>query len=119
MRVVIADGGKPKICDIKDELERYYEIIHTDTIDIVKRYFCGRICVNCVVDDNGLLRDNPQITTFDEHGGVLVGVVVITGIEDENGNLTDLTETQASEIVKAFTPFRSRYIARATYSPML
>lgn len=86
--------------EIKDELDTLYNIIGCESIDIVKRKI-GNKTYNIVCDDEALFAENPILTAFDPANSYknIFGTLIVTGIEDRNGNLTSITKEDARQIV--------------------
>ena len=91
VRGLIIDVKKNEVRDetITKDLDTYYEKIDTDMIEM-PTYRVGGKAFDFICDEEGLLKDNPIPSGFDEHGKpMLVGNLIITG---PNGrNLTDET----------------------------
>ena len=85
--------------EIEDSLETYYRMLHCDCIDIVKRAVGPeKILYEIVCDDNGALHKN-RISAIDRNGAAqLVGSLMVTGLADENGDLTSLSDDDAAYI---------------------
>ncbi len=76
-----------------NSLKDYYRLIDCSTIDIVKRKIAGKY-YEIICDDEGLLKENPKISAIDDMGQpMLVGNLIIAGEANEDGNLTDLLDT--------------------------
>lgn len=74
-------------------LHDYYRLIGCDCIDIVNREINGKR-FDIICDDEGLLKENVQISAIDIKGyPMLVGNLIITGKADAEGELTDLSES--------------------------
>lgn len=81
-----------------DGLDDFYRLIDCDTIDIVTRKI-GRRYYDIICDDNGLFADGPKISAIDDCGSImLVGNLLIAGLHDEEGELTDLTDDDIAYI---------------------
>ena len=79
-----------KVVDPKG-LDDYYKMIGCSTIDIVTRKI-GRKWYDIICDDEGTFVEDPLISAIDNLGRVmLVGSLIICGLADEEGELTDLT----------------------------
>lgn len=80
--------------EITPTLDTYYELIHTDVIDIVNRGFTNsKSRFDIICDDEGLLKDSPYISAIDERmQPMLVGALLVTGEADSHGELTSLTD---------------------------
>ena len=89
-------------------LDDYYKLIGCDCIDIVTRKI-GRKVYDIIVDDEGLLKDDPVISAIDNLGRVmLVGSLIICGLADEEGELTDLTPKDIEYIRKRIQTLNTR-----------
>lgn len=88
-----------KTTTIDDDLQVFYDIIGCECIDIVKRKI-GDNYYNIICDDEGLFVENPIISLAHptDMYQTIHGNVIITGIEDENGNLTSLTKIDIVKI---------------------
>lgn len=85
--------------EIEDSLETYYRMLHCDCIDIVTRAVGPeKIPYDIVRDDEGMFH-KPRISAIDRKGvAQLVGSLMITGLADENGDLTSLSDDDAAYI---------------------
>ena len=82
------------------ELETYRDLIGCDWIDIARRNI-GDKEYDIVVDDEGLLKENPIVSAFSgTKDPVLVGTMVICGTADSEGVLTGLSEEDLENIKK-------------------
>ena len=101
MKALLLDtvGKTTKVVDA-NTLEDYYGLIGCDCIDIVTRKI-GRKVYDIIVDDEGLLKDDPIISAIDDFGRVmLVGSMIICGLADAEGELTDLSDNDIRYIKK-------------------
>lgn len=79
---------------IADDIDSFYKSLHCDLIDIIHRQINGHdVCIVC--DDEGLLKPENKIALIINHPPypdpeIIVGRIFITGIEDDEGNLTSL-----------------------------
>ena len=86
--------------EIIDELETYRDLIGCDWIDIARRNI-GDKEYDIVVDDEGLLKENPIVSAFSgTKDPMLVGTMVICGTADSEGVLTGLSEEDLENIKK-------------------
>lgn len=105
--------------EITSELSTYYELIHTDVIDIVNRGFtnCKRR-FDIICDDEGLFKDDQYISAIDERmQPMLVGALLVTGEADDEGELTSLTDEDV-RVLERFTIRLSSRLHRKPY-PLL
>lgn len=73
-------------------LEDYYRLMEVDIIDIVTREIGGKF-YDIICDDEGLLKEKPIPTMFDsEKQPMIFGNIIIAGLADDEGNMTDLTD---------------------------
>lgn len=88
---------------LEPTLENYYQRLYCNLIDIVYRTVGGKKYA-FIVDDEGLLKDRPiasaieprNLITFDN---ALVGSLLVTGLPDEDGELTSLTDEDVANIM--------------------
>lgn len=81
-------------------LQGWHDIIGCRCIDIVQRRIGGKV-FEIVIDDEGLLTDEPIISALDYDGHpMLVGSLVIYGGVDSEGGLTEITENDVKTVVK-------------------
>ena len=91
-----------------ETLEDYYSMIGCSCIDIVTRKI-GKKYFDIIVDDNGLLKNDPIISAIDDLGRVmLVGSLIICGLADDEGELTDLSDKDIEYIKKRIIPLDTR-----------
>lgn len=84
------DSDKSGWVHVVDELDEFYRLIETDTIDIVHRRV-GDAEYAIVCDDDGLLKGEPLVTALDsEYNPALVGTLIILR-DGEDGALDSLT----------------------------
>lgn len=85
--------------EIEDSLETYYRMLYCDCIDIVTRAVGPEeILYDIVCDDEDALHKN-RISAIDRNGvAKFVGSLMITGLADENGDLTSLSDDDAAYI---------------------
>ena len=89
-------------------LQDYYDLIHCDCIDIVTRRI-GRKWYDIICDDEGTFVDDPLISAVDDFGRVmLVGNLIICGLANGEGELTDLTSNDIKYIKKRIQTLDTR-----------
>lgn len=107
MKSILINVNEDTVSVVNPEgLEDWYNLLGVSLVDIAYRRI-GRKnkYFNIIVDDNGLLTDEPKISAVSNLGAVmLVGNLIIAGDTDDEGNLTDLTEEDIRYI--------SRYIRK-------
>ena len=109
MKALLLDtvGKTTKVVDA-NTLEDYYRMIGCDCIDIVTRKI-GRKVYDIIVDDEGLLKSDPIISAIDDFGRVmLVGSMIICGLADAEGELTDLSDNDIRYIKKRIQTLDTR-----------
>ena len=79
--------------DVLDDIHAFYRLLNCRCIDIVERTVAGR-SFTFIVDDEGLLKDNPKISALDsaEWEPMLVGNLLICHTDFESGELTALSD---------------------------
>lgn len=92
MKALLLDTQEKQVKTVNPKvLDDYYKLIGCRCIDIVTRKI-GRKTYDIIVDDEGALIDDPLISAIDDLGRVmLVGNLIICGLADDEGELTDLT----------------------------
>jgi len=100
-------GKTTKTVNVND-LEDYYKLIGCRVIDIVSRKI-GKKWYDIIVDDEGLLKEDPIISAIDDYGRVmLVGSLIICGLADMEGELTDLSDNDVKYIKNRIQSMDSR-----------
>lgn len=91
IKVVVFNPQTPRldIVTIENKLQNYYDIIGCDFIDITRVRDINIIC-----DDEGLLLPKKLSYVEQTTKRVLVGTLIFTGVTDEDGNFTDISEEQ-------------------------
>lgn len=102
MKVVylnVENQALPKVIDIEDELDVFYELIGCRCIDIVQRRI-GHKYFDVICDDEGALKDDPVVSAVDtQFRHMLVGNLIISKSDGE-GNLIDLSEEDIKQILR-------------------
>lgn len=85
---------------IEPTLENYYRLLYCNLIDIVVRTVGGKKYA-FIVDDEGLLKDRPIASAIEPRNfdNALVGSLLVTGVPDEDGELTSLTDEDVANIM--------------------
>ena len=83
-----------------NDLEDYYRLIGSRTIDIVSRTI-GDVKVEIVCDDEGALVNNPKVSAIDIDGTPMLcgNLLVASGRVTDDGELTELTQEEIDEIM--------------------
>lgn len=83
--------------EIKDDLDTFYDIIGCRCIDIPRRQIGGEY-YDIICDDEGLLKDYPQVAIVDKSlQPMIVGTIIITKSDDE-GELVSLSDEDIARI---------------------
>lgn len=84
---------------VDDELETYYKLLDCKWIEIAPRKI-GNSIVNIICDEEGLLKQDPLMSAVDGIGnGMLAGSLFITGLTDDEGDLTSLAEEDQKQVL--------------------
>lgn len=84
--------------NIGNNLQSFYNEIGCSLIDMVRNVKIGGSILDIIVDDEGLLKDNATASGCCLNAPqILVGNAIVVRIDDE-GNITDLTESDMSYI---------------------
>ena len=80
-------------------LDDYYNIIGCRCVDIIHRRI-GDVEVEIVLDDEGAIIENPKVSAISIDGTPMLfgNLLVASGRVTEDGELTELTETEVEEI---------------------
>lgn len=82
-----------------DGLKDFYRLIGCDCVDIAVRSVMGHV-LNFVVDDEGLLVDRPQVRASNvEMTDILAGNLLVFGMDEESGDLTDIHIDEVAAIM--------------------
>ena len=96
---VDTENKKTSVLTVDDELETYYKLLNCSLIEIVPRKI-GNSIVNIICDEEGLLINDPLMSAVDSAGnGMLAGSLFITGLTDDEGALTSLTEEDQQQVL--------------------
>lgn len=101
--LIAPEDRTAKTVTINDTLDEYYKNLNCYCVDMVERKIGNHKnkLFNIICDDNGLLMDDPKISAIDSLGTVmLVGNLLVTGLSDDEGNLTSLTKKEAEYILE-------------------
>ena len=100
MKYLLLDVENREVKTVEaNDLDDYYKIIGCRCIDIVSRSI-GDIRVEIVLDDEGALLEHPKISAIDIDGTPMLygNLLVASGRVTDDGELTELTETEVEEI---------------------
>lgn len=101
MKMLLLDVKNNEVKMVEaNSLEDYYNLIGCRTIDIIHRRI-GDVEVEIVIDDEGMLVDNPKISAVDSTGNpVLCGNLLVAGGRvTDDGELTELTPEEVDKIM--------------------
>ena len=111
IKAILVDVEKEnvKVIEIERNLDTYYKLIGCQCIDIVTRSIGGKL-YDIICDDEGLFYDKPKISAIDKHfQPMLVGNLIITGVANNAGNLTSLTDDDVEHVMKYVREFRTNF----------
>ena len=92
-------GDEPKVVEIEDDYVEYRKLIGCDWLDSAKRPVNGKM-FRFVVDDTGAIKGKRIPSAIDIHGRIhLFGNVIIAGEENDEGELTSLSEEDVELIM--------------------
>lgn len=104
------DTAEPRT--VEDSLDTFYQLLHCRVIDIVTRrigFGRGSRVFDIICDEEGALIEDPLISAIDDFGdAMLVGSLLIVGLADDEGELTDLTDADIKHIRKHVMPLSTR-----------
>lgn len=104
------DTAEPRT--VEDSLDTFYQLLHCRVIDIVTRrigFGRGSRVFDIICDEEGALIEDPLISAIDDYGdAMLVGSLLIVGLADDEGELTDLTDADIKHIRKHVMPLSTR-----------
>ena len=96
-----------KVVDPKS-LQDYYKLIGCKWVEIVTRRI-GRKYYDIICDEEGTFVEDPLISAIDDFGRVMfVGNLIICGVADSEGELTDLTTNDIKYIKKRIQTLDTR-----------
>lgn len=101
MKMLLLDVHKNEVKMVEaNGLEDYYNLIGCRTIDIIRRRI-GDVEVEIVIDDEGMLVDNPKISAVDITGNPMLcgNLLVASGRVTDDGELTELTPEEVDKIM--------------------
>ena len=109
MKALLLDTvGKTTTVVNPEGLEDYYKMINCRCIDIVTRKI-GRKWYDIICDDEGTFVEDPLISAIDNLGrAMLVGNLIICGLANDEGELTDLDANDILYIKKRIQPMYTR-----------
>ena len=111
IKAILVDVEKEnvKVIEIERNLDTYYKLIGCQCIDIATRTIGGKL-YDIICDDEGLFCENPKISAIDKHfQPMLVGNLIITGVANNAGNLTSLTDDDVEHIMHYVREIRTKF----------
>ncbi len=89
----------PKVIDIEDKLEVFYELIGCRCIDILRRKI-GNKYFDIIIDDEGLLKESYIISAVDTQFKPMLAGNLIVSKSDDEGKMIDLSEEDIKQILR-------------------
>ena len=83
--------------DIEPSLQKYYELLDCDTIDIVERSVGGKN-FDIICDDEGLMLDRPVVSAITGNGEPMLVGNLLFAHHNEEGETTGLTSDECAHI---------------------
>lgn len=93
---------KAQPCEVKRNLESYYDLLNCDCIDIARRKIGGKY-FDIILDDEGLFKDKPIPAAICEDASLLVGNILVVGIPEAHDiycKETSLSDKDVKEIAQ-------------------
>lgn len=119
----VEKGYAPKVKFIENEIETFYSLINCRYVEIYKRNINGKD-FTIICDENGALKEKPIISAVSHKGYIMFfGNLIIAGIPNKEGNLTNLSDNDVMFILSKFRKvikkvgkgFKSHYILYCEY----
>lgn len=97
----IHPAPKYELVEIEDDFSSFYAILGCDTIDFVTKKIGGKY-YNVIRDELGNFTSDIIFTMMDPNNtqDMIPGTIIITGMADNDGNLTSLSNEDAKHIRK-------------------
>lgn len=95
--ILNVNENKAGMIEVEDSLNRFYELLDCETIDIPERAV-GGVWYDIVCDDEGLLKPDPFVSGLDEDTEPMLVGSLLFFHHDEDGNLTELSEEDISNL---------------------
>ena len=100
--VNVDKGTKPQIKHIEDNIDTFYKLINCDSVEMPQRQINGKY-FTIICDEEGALKSNPIVSACSHKGdAMLVGNLIITGLPNEYGELTGLSDDDVLLIMSKF-----------------
>ena len=123
--VLLKNGEKAKVVELpKDhEVDDLYKLLEVDLVDCCTRIIGGK-SFDFWVDDEGLLKgeDNLFTSAYNQEIGsgdcheILCGNVLISGLPDDDGNMTGLSDDDIALIFKNIKSISPHYKENPIFS---
>ena len=101
MKMLMLDVEKRDVKMVEaNSLDDYYKFIGCNYVDIIHRRI-GDVEVEIVLDDEGVLVENPKPSGISIDGTLLLfgNLLIASGRVTDDGELTELTEEEVDEIM--------------------
>ena len=109
----VENKQRPVVVEVDNNIYAFHKILRFDDIDITRRTF-GEKEFRVVADDIGYFRRIPKFSAYPSSGclGImpLVGNLLIFGMEDKFGEMTDLTDEDIELILSNVEEHDGRYV---------
>ena len=118
IKALLFKDGRLQVLEELDQegLDEIYRLIECNAIDIVERWIGGKP-YRIICDDEGMYAVNPKISFYAPRECYLVGNLIITGHEDNEGYLTSLSVADILNIRLSLVPFKEgRFVLRGNTS---
>ena len=100
--VNVDKGTKPQIKLIEDDYDMCRKLIKCNNMEMPQRQINGKY-FTIICDEEGRLKDNPIISACSHKGEpMIVGNLIITGLPNEDGDLTGLSDDDVLLIMSKF-----------------
>lgn len=115
----VENKKKPVVVEVDNNIYAFHKILRFDDIDIIddidiKRRTFGEKEFRVVADDIGYFRHIPKFSAYPSSGRLgimpLVGNLLIFGMEDKFGEMTDLTDEDIELILSNVEEHDGRYV---------
>lgn len=109
----VENKQKPVVAEVDNNIHAFHKILRFDDIDITRRTF-GEKEFRVVADDIGYFRRIPKFSAYPSEKSFglmpLVGNLLIFGMEDKWGEMTDLTDEDIELILSNVEEHDGRYV---------
>ena len=109
----VEKNQRPRVVLVPNDIHAFHKILRFDDIDITRRAF-GEKEFRVVADDIGYFRYIPKFSAYPSEKSFglmpLVGNLLIFGMEDKFGEMTDLTDEDIELILSNVEEHDGRYV---------